>query len=144
MKYKNITYLFILITLASASSFFIGCEAVDNTTGDDPRDSYIGKWQFVEDLKNTEGQNFSVIITKDPDNSSQVILENFVNSGSGVFIYGLVTSGQIVVSEQQMSNGWTIKGSGVIDPKTEKSMAWDYNLLIAVDWEHHKATATLK
>lgn len=143
MKYMKITYLFILITLASAGLFFIGCEPVDNPAGDDPRDAYVGEWIFIENLKSTEGQNFIVTISKDANNSSQIILKNFVNSGVDVIVYGLVTSGQIVVSSQKMSNGWTIEGSGVIN-NAKTSMSWDYNLLIAVDLEHHTATATPK
>jgi hypothetical protein len=137
------TFLLFLLLGALTSVLYSGCEPVaDNTTGD-PRDQYVGKWLFNEDLKSTEGQSFIVVISKDPDNSSQVILKNFVYSGEDVIVYGLVTSGQIVVSTQKMSNGWTVEGSGVIN-KAKTSMSWDYNLLIAVDWEHHLATALLQ
>ena len=144
MKYKNITYLFILISLASASLFFIGCEAVDDTIGDDVRDPYVGEWMFLESFKSTESQSYMVTISKDPNNSSQVILENFANAGPGITVTGIATSTQIVVSSQIISNGWTVNGSGITDNEDKTIMSWTLSVEAGGTKEDYTATATLQ
>ncbi len=145
MKYKNITYLFILIALASASLFFVGCEAVDNPTGDDPRDPLVGEWMFLESFKSTESQSYLVTISKDPNNSSQVIIGNLGNPGSqDITVKGLVTSGQVVVSQQNMGSGWTIQGSGSFSNVAKTSMAWSYSITAGGSKDDYTATATLQ
>ncbi|MFA5970710.1 MAG: hypothetical protein WC780_00050 [Lentimicrobiaceae bacterium] len=135
-----------LFLLAFASFMFSGCEPVDeNTTGDDPRDSYVGEWQFIESFKSTEGQSYLVTITKDAANSSQLILGNFGNSGSqSISANGIVTSGQVVVSTQQMSNGWTVEGTGVFTNVAKTQMTWTYSITAGGDKVSYAANATLQ
>lgn len=140
---KAIFRFFLLF--ASLSGFLLtGCEPVDdNTSGDDPRAPYVGVWQFAESKKSTDGQSYIVTITKDPANSSQVLLENFGNPGSqDVSVAGLVTSNQIVISSQNLSNGWTVEGSGKISNVTKTAMTWNYSILAGGDKEYYTATAT--
>ncbi|MDO9257464.1 MAG: hypothetical protein Q7U54_18230 [Bacteroidales bacterium] len=144
MKYKNITYLFILITLASSSLFFIGCETLDNTIGDDLRDPFVGDWMFLESFKSTESQSYMVTISKDPNNSSQVILENFANAGQGITATGIATSTQIVVSSQVISNGWTVNGSGKTDNTDKTIMSWTLSVEAGGTKDDFTATATLQ
>ena len=70
--------------LAALTILFISaCEPVDgDPVSDDPRDAYVGEWQFIESFKSTEVQSYLVTITKDPSNSSQILLANFGNPGS--------------------------------------------------------------
>jgi len=135
--------LTILFALAITSLFFIGCEPLDeDTTSDDPRDKYVGEWQFIESFKSTEGNSYLVSISKDPDNSSQVILGNFGNPGSqSITVTGIATSTQIVVTSQKMSNGWTIEGTGKTT-NVIKSMNWTYAITAGGDKEPYTATAT--
>lgn len=143
MKSMKITYLFLFIMLASASLFFIGCEPVDdNTTSDDPRDSFTGDWMFLESFKSTESQSYMVTISKDPNNSSQVILENFANAGPGISVTGIATSTQIVVSSQKMSNGWTVEGAGITDKQDKSIMAWTLSVTAGGSKDDFTATAT--
>jgi hypothetical protein len=132
--------LFAIVTTIA----FSGCEPVDDTTGGDARDPYIGEWQFIESgYKSTDGQSYIVTIAKDPNNSSQVILKNFGNSGSDdVSVFGLATSSQIVVSSQKMSNGWTAEGSGSVTNPAKTTMSWTYYLTIAGNKDPYTATAT--
>jgi hypothetical protein len=137
------TILSILFALAFTSLFLIGCEPLDEgTTSDDPRDKYVGEWQFIESFKSTEGNSYLVSISKDPTNSSQVIIGNFGNPGSqDITVTGIATSSQIVVTSQKMSNGWTIEGSGKTTNVT-KSMSWTYAITAGGDKEAYIATAT--
>ena len=119
------------------------CEPVDNTTSDDPRDPYIGEWQFSESFKNTDGQSYIVNIIKDPDNSSQVILENFGNPGSnGISAKGVVTSTQVVVSSQQMSNSWIVDGNGKFSNSGKTVMDWTLSITAGGSKDTYTATAT--
>jgi len=135
----------ISILLAVFTIFFISaCEPVDEDNPDgDPRDAYIGEWQFVESFKSTKGQSYVVDISKDPDNSSQIILENFGNSGvSGVYATAIVTSDQIVIPNQEMSNGWVTEGSGQMSNQKKTSMNLSYYFIIGADKENYTTTAT--
>ena len=142
---KNAFRLFLLIA-AIASVIYTGCEPADEeTSGDDSRDPFIGVWQFAESssFKSTDGQSYIVTISKDPDNSSQVILENFGNPGSqSIFVTGLVTSNQIVVSSQSLSNGWVVEGSGKITNANQTAMSWSYSIIAGGDKEYYTATAS--
>jgi len=134
----------ISLFLASLTILLISaCEPVDNTTSDDPRDPYIGEWQFIESFKNTEGQSYIVNITKDPDNSSQVILGNFGNSGSNdISAKGIVTSSQLVVSSQQMSNNWIVDGNGKFSNSGKTVMDWTLSITAGGSKDTYIANAT--
>lgn len=145
MKSMKATYLFIIIVLASASLFIIGCEPVDeNPTSDDPRDPYVGEWLFNESFKSTESQSYLVTITKDPNNSSQVILENFANSGTGITVTGIATSTQIVITSQKLSNGWTVEGVGITNNPAKNIMKWTLSVTAGGSKDDYTATATLQ
>jgi len=130
--------------LASITILLISaCEPVDNPTDGDPRDSYLGEWQFYETNKSTENQSYIVAITKDPNNSSQVILGNFGNPGSNsISAKGIVTSSQIVVSSQQMSNNWVVDGNGEFDNSNKTSMTWTFSITAGGTLDTYHASAT--
>lgn len=142
---KSKFWLFILFTIATGI-LFSGCEPVEeDPTGGDIRDPFIGVWQLVESssFKSTDAQSYVVEISKDPSNSAQVILKNFGNPGTqDVAVVGLATSNQIVISTQNMSNGWIVKGAGKISNTAKTTMSWNYSLIIAGSEEFYAATAT--
>jgi hypothetical protein len=140
---KTAFRIFLLFT-ALSGFLLTGCEPIEETpTGDDPRDPYIGVWQFLESFKSPLGQSYIVTIKKDPSNSSQVILENFGNPGAqDITVTGIVTANQIVVSTQNMSNGWTVEGTGKIANVNKTSMDWNYSITAGGDKEYYTATAT--
>jgi hypothetical protein len=135
-----------LLTLSFLAFVLVisSCETITDT-GDgteDNRDEYIGVWRFSESpAKSVNSQSYIVTIRKDPSNSSQVILENLCNPGiSDASAVGVVTTNQIVVTEQMLSNDWTIQGSG---KKTGTGlMTWTYSIVAGGDQENYKATAT--
>jgi len=144
-KTMKTTVFLILLSLTFTSLFFIGCEPLDEDTTGDPRDKYLGEWQFIESFKSTDGQSYLVTISIDPMNSSQVIIGNLGNPGSqGVTVKGTVTSGQLVVSKQNMSNGWAIEGAGQMTNAANTSMSWTYSIWAGGNKDDYKATATLQ
>jgi len=139
------TVILILLSLSLTSLFFIGCEPLDENTTGDPRDQYVGEWLFNESFKSTESQSYIVKITLDPFNSSQVILGNLGNPGlADITVKGTVTSGQIIVTKQRMSNGWDIEGSGQMSNVANTSMSWTYSLWTGGDKVDYIATALLQ
>jgi hypothetical protein len=143
MKYINKSFLFFLLIGAFTSVIYSGCEPVDNPTGGDPRDAYVGEWKFIESFKSAESQSYIVTISLDPNNSSQVIIGNLGNPGSqDITVKGLVTSSQVVVSSQNMSNGWVIEGSGSFTNVVKSSMTWSYSITAGGNKDDYIATAT--
>ncbi|NVO20544.1 MAG: hypothetical protein HXX13_12660 [Bacteroidetes bacterium] len=141
---KSIFRVFLLLAVIVTAGIVVSCQpdSTSNIDPNDPRNEYVGVWQFKElgKLKNGNSVEMSYIvsITTDPDNTSQVILNNFVGAGKDVF--GLVTSNQIVVSSQTLDNGVTLEGSG---QKTGTGkMSWSYSTIIGGDKIYYTATAT--
>lgn len=138
------TFRFFLFFIAISTFALTACEPVENDpTTDDDRDPYVGVWQFLESsYKSTNGQSYIVSIEKDPDNSSQVILTNFGNPGAqDINVYGLVTSNQIVISTQSLSNGWSVEGVGKVSNAGKTSMTWTYSITAGGNKDTFTATA---
>jgi hypothetical protein len=138
------TFRFFLLLAALSGFLLSGCEPVDNSTpGDDPRDPYVGVWQFIESIKSTDGQSYIVTISKDPNNSSQVLLENFGNPGTpDVAVIGIVTANQIVISSQSLDNGWVVEGSGKITNAAKTTMSWTFSITAGGNKDDYTASAT--
>jgi hypothetical protein len=140
------TLFSVLLMLALTSLFFISCEPIDETPpSDDPRDPYVGEWHLIESFKNTEAQSYIITIALDNDNSSQVIIGNLGNPGSqDITVRGIVTSGQLIVSSQTMTNKWIIEGSGMFSNVTKTTMDWTYSITAGGNKDDYNATATLQ
>lgn len=130
--------------LASITILLISaCEPVEDPTNSDARDPYVGEWNFNEQ-KSTAKLAYVVYISKDPYNSSQVLLENFGSSGiPGDVVKAVVTSGQMVIAKQTMSgSGWITEGSGQMSNPAKTAMTLNYYFIIGADKETHVTTAT--
>jgi len=142
---KTCLRLLAFFCIFSLSGLFVSCETDDLTDPDptDARNEYVGLWRFTESkFKSGLSQSYIVTISLDPDNSSQVILENFGNPGdSDNSVTGIVTSNQIVVSAQSMTNGWVVEGSGK-RTTVQGKMDWSYSIEAGGDKEYYTATAT--
>jgi hypothetical protein len=121
-----------------------GCVPDESDPGTDLRDAYVGQWQFAESLKNTDGQSYTVTITKDPDFSSQVILSNFGNPGSdAVTAIGIVSSTKITLVLQQLSSSsWVVEGSGSFSDTKKTMMNWTYSITAGGSKDNFTAVAT--
>ena len=145
MKSMKTSFLLFLLLGALTTVLYSGCEPVDENPTGDLRDPYIGEWGFIESFKNTEGNSYIVTITKDPLNSSQVIIGNLGNpGGQNITVIGIVTSSQVIVSKQAMSNGWSVEGAGQMSNVAKTSMTWTYSIWAGGNKDDYTATATLQ
>ena len=138
------TLINLSVLIASLTILLISaCEPVAEPTGGDPRDAYVGEWNFNEQ-KSTAKLAYTVYISKDPYNSSQVLLENFGGSGiAGDVAKAIVTSSQMVIQKQTMSgSGWVTEGKGQMNNPAKTSLTLNYYFIIGADQETHITTAT--
>jgi hypothetical protein len=149
MNFNTITMKTILSLSLFVSTLVIlivsACEPVDgDPVSDDPRDAYVGEWQFIESFKSTEGQSYLVTITKDPSNSSQILLANFGNPGSNdIYAVGLVTASQVVISQQKLVNSsWVVQGAGSFSNVSKTAMNWAFSITAGGSKDDYTATAT--
>jgi len=136
----------LLIVISIASMLYTSCELVEDPVDGDPRIPYTGEWQFLESnpLKSTNSQSYVASISIDSSNSSQVLIRNFGNSGPKVITKGIVTSGQLVVSTQTLSNNWIVEGVGIMANTAKTEMTWTYSITAGGDLSNYTAAATLK
>lgn len=122
-------------------SFISSCtldEDLDPLDGD-IRDKYTGTWLFSESPA-SRNTSYSVTISLDPSNSSQVLLKNIGNFGSSYSAYGIVTSSSITVPSQEIYSGITIFATGTLT--SADVMEWEYTITGGGDAEEYVATAT--
>lgn len=88
-----------------------GCEKTEEETPTDIRYDYVGTWISTEPtLKNTEA-TYTVVITVDGMNSSQVILSNYMNLGTTIKAEAIVTETTITIPLQTIGS-WSVSGTG--------------------------------
>ncbi len=125
-RIKELLLLGLIVVLGS-----ISCNPDDDGFVDpgDERDKFMGSWNVTETCLKT---NFNVVITKDPNNSAQLLLANFGNPGPGYApTIGLVAGNKIFVSNQTIGDGWTVSGTGTL--QDANTISWTYTLVIAGD-----------
>jgi hypothetical protein len=121
MKTKILLSLIGMIVL-----LFSTCIPTDDPNPDDPVAKFIGTWKVTETCNR---MNYNVEIQRDPGNSSQVLLYNFGNPGSGYDpAVGLVVTNTIYVSSQTIGEGWTVNGDGTY--QSDGTIHWNYDLII--------------
>lgn len=134
MKYT--LAIFLAIFFLSISS----CDPLDDDIiePEDPRDVFIGSWSVSETCSKS---NYTVVISKDPYNSSQVLLGNFANPNMGDPAVGIVTTHKITLDpSQKVGNNWTVSGTG--NYVNENLLEWEFTLEIAGNQESCTADYT--
>ncbi len=135
---KSLYFLYLFTILATVS-----CVPEDDLGPDtgDPRDKFIGSWLFNETpaARNIDA-TFTVTISSDAGNSSQVLLRNFASAGGMFSAYGIVTSNRITIPTQEIAPGFIVVGSGTMSTTT--SMDWEYTITAGGDMESFTATAS--
>jgi len=119
------------------------CEPEDDLGPDtgDPRDKFLGTWSFNESPASRDiDASYSVTITYDASNSSQVLLRNFASAGGQYSAYGIVTSSRITVPSQEMAPGFIVEGSGTMSSLS--AMDWEYTIIAGGDQESFTAFAS--
>ncbi|MCD4697970.1 MAG: hypothetical protein K8S16_17235 [Bacteroidales bacterium] len=109
---------------------FIACTD-ENEVDDlvDDREKFIGTWNVIESCSK---DSYTVQITKDPSNSSQVIISNFWHiSNCANPPYGIVAGSSIYVPTQSIcSNAFEVNGDGDLDKNV---ISWSYTVNTGAD-----------
>jgi hypothetical protein len=95
----------------------------DDDTGD-ARDLFIGSWRCRETSSIFGISTYTVKLTKNQDNHTQVLLENFYQFGPDDYAYAIVSANEIMIPRQTFCDH-TLSGKGVIDSKG-LIIDWDY------------------
>jgi hypothetical protein len=77
----------------------------------DPKDKFIGTWGVREEIGNQVTSNYVSIVSNDPNNSAQIVINNIYNLGASEKIAALVAGNTLQIS-QAIITGITISGSG--------------------------------
>lgn len=137
---KQLQFLTFILMVAFVQS----CAPVDPVTPDtgDVRDKYKGTWLFIENpVKSGLNSSFMVVISLNSSNSSQVLISNFGNPGSGSnAVNGIVTSSGIVVTSQSSAPDFVVEGSGTLT--NASVMDWTYSIKAGADMTTYHAIAT--
>lgn len=128
-------YLLIITSMAA-------CVPEDDVDTGDPRDKFTGTWRFTETqiVKSPDAISFTVTISYDPNNTSQVLLRNFAQIGGQFAPYGIVTSNRITIPLQEVGQEFMISGSGTLSGSSQ--MDWEYTTVAGGDKESFTAVAS--
>jgi hypothetical protein len=122
MKKASVTlWAALLLIFAGLSSCQTDTTEPDQT---DARSNFLGAWSVNE---NWTKLTYEVGITKDPNSTDIVYIENFAGSGAGVLTRAKISGSSITISPlpQTLSTGWIIQsGSGVLQGTTK--INWNY------------------
>lgn len=126
-----------LIPFLVAFTSCIEDEPLDPDDQGDSRDIYVGSWNCVE---NEAKIAFTVHITRDPDNSDQILLENFAYIGMDEFATASILGATVTVPEQVPCDGYVVEGTGTLI--NEDEMEWSYSVTAGGDKVDYVATFT--
>ena len=102
----------------------------------DARDKFVGQWTVNNEVCG-KGK-YLAIISKDPSNSVQVLIQNFAFSNAGKPDTAIVAGSSIVVYQQTNSEGWQIEVNGQYN--SNETIEWSYSLLISGTLENCTCT----
>jgi hypothetical protein len=78
---------------------------------EDPREKFIGSWNVREETGNQVTGNYTSVVTSNPNNTSQIIINNIYNLGTAANISALVANNSLSISQANIT-GISIFGSG--------------------------------
>jgi hypothetical protein len=78
---------------------------------EDPRDKFIGSWNVREETGNMVTGNYISVVTINPNNTSQIIINNIYNLSSTAIISALVANNSLSISQTSIT-GISISGNG--------------------------------
>jgi hypothetical protein len=119
MKFKTTIILFILIL----SGFFLipACVPDDDPIEDDPREKYLGAWLCTE----STSISYTVTISKDPSNSTQILMNNFHHLGVDEDVFALVAGKSLQIIQQTACQG-SLQISGDAVMETDNRIRFQY------------------
>jgi hypothetical protein len=132
---KHILKISILILIFTSS-----CSKNNENIPEITRASLTGTWMVNESgKKNT----YEATILVDSSSSTGILIYNFAGAGQNVkAIANLSGNTLALTSNEQLSNGWIINGSGIVSSST--LMNWSYSINDGADLTTYKAVFTKK
>ena len=102
----------LVIIFIIASIFFFGCE--EDGFEIDPVDKFLGEWKCEESSTvYGPGYNYDVVISRNPANSTEVVIANFYMQGINEKAIALVTGNTLTILKQTICDDTIeIEGSG--------------------------------
>jgi hypothetical protein len=108
---------------------FVACEDPDVPDEGDVREKYVASWTCTE----VGGMPpYTVTISLDPSNSSQVLLGNFHYFGAGEHAKAIATANNLTIPSQELCAN-TISGSGTLTTTTKITMKYYVNNHSTID-----------
>ena len=132
LSWPNKPVLFNTAILLVVVFLFQSCAIEDDSDYSDPREKFVGIWN-VSDLPGRI--NYIVNISKNPAQSSNVLLNNFADMGGSA--NGLVVGNRIIIDKQPIGNDFLSNGTGNFI--SENRLEFTFVLDDGIDLEDRKA-----
>ena len=119
------------LILISIIAVLVNTCTPDNTSpnSNDTRDKIVDTWNCSETVGPFGAQSFQVDISKDPNNSTRVFLDNFFDLKVGSGVYATMSGLQLNIPSQKIvisqNDQWTFSGTGSIS-NNYKSITLNY------------------
>ncbi|MEE4258273.1 MAG: hypothetical protein V2I62_00810 [Bacteroidales bacterium] len=124
--------LFYTTILLVVVFLFQSCAIEDDSDYSDPRDKFIGTWNVSDQPGRI---NYTVNISKNPAQSTNVLLNNFADMGGSAD--GLVVGNRIIIDKQPIGNDFLSNGTGTYI--SENRLEFAFVLDDGIDLEDRKA-----
>ncbi len=119
----------LLICLICIGILFVSCEDIlDLEETDDARDKIADVWTCIENsqiFKSATG-SYTVEISKDPSDSTKVIIENFYNLERNSYVKARLNGKTLSISNQEIDR-YIFNGNGTITNNYNK-IEWTYQV----------------
>ena len=129
---KKLIIIFAL--LLSGSLIWQSCSKDSDLLGGDSRESFVGKWTVTDQCTK---QTYGVDIKLNENNSTEVIIVNFVNLGKAV---NAIVAGSTITVENQSDGEYTVSGQGKLNGSVISWSSYDFDS----ESETIKCTAVFK
>jgi len=123
-------YRFLLAFLV-IMPFLQSCQE-DITDLEDPRDAITKKWRVTDNSGSVGAAGYDVVITKDANESTQVLLQNFHGLGTLDKLKATLAGLTLTIPSQKLDNQYTISGSGTISSNLDK-ITFNYSVKAGLD-----------
>jgi len=132
LSWPNKPVLFNTAILLVVVFLFQSCAIEDDTEYSDPREKFVGTWNVSDQPGRI---NYSVNISKNPAQSTNVLLYNFADMGGSA--NGLVVGNRIIIDKQPIGNDFLSNGTGNF--MSENRLEFTFVLDDGIDLEDRKA-----